>query len=405
VASDGRWAINIPNSGCTGNKLFANILYSHHSYRGAINVVDGARTGFESNFNVLEGIFSTNDGDSILTFNQWKSLGYDANSKVATPAQIFVNPAGDFHLRSASPAINIGQVLTSVKHDFAGVARPDGPSSDAGAYEYVGLAPDADCALSPTSGVVYTRITVSCTDFKSGEIISVRWDGVVFASFTAGSSGAGSVRITAPRSLTGRHLIKAIGDMGTSVPSRGFRIQPSISLSPTGGTVDQQINVVLRGFGAGEVIRLRFRTAPGSSRTVASGIVASSTGTASATFQVPSGAVGQFSIEASGSVGGFASAPFTRILGTAEEPTETPTPSPAATPDLSPTATHTPEPTVTATPSIPDPSATTAPTEVTETPTASPIEPQPLASPTEPTTISPPTGVPTGETPTVSPVE
>ena len=45
VAADGRWAVNIPNDGCTGNQLISNILYSNHSYRGSINVVDGARTG------------------------------------------------------------------------------------------------------------------------------------------------------------------------------------------------------------------------------------------------------------------------------------------------------------------------------------------------------------------------
>ena len=31
VASVGRWAVNIPNDGCTGNRLESNILYSEHS--------------------------------------------------------------------------------------------------------------------------------------------------------------------------------------------------------------------------------------------------------------------------------------------------------------------------------------------------------------------------------------
>jgi parallel beta helix pectate lyase-like protein len=363
VAADGRWAINIPNSGCTGNQLIANILYSNHSYRGAINIVDGARSGFASNYNVLEGVFSTDGGDSILTITQWKALGYDANSRVSTPSALFVNPTSDFHLKPGSPAINVGTTLSSVKTDFDGRARPQGASSDAGAFE---AASPADCRLSPTSGPVYTRVTVTCTGFQSGELATVRWDGALVASFTAGSTGAGKVTFSAPRSVTGRHLVKAVGDKGTSVPSRGFVIAPSLSLSPTGGVIGQKITATMRGFGAGEVVTLRFRTAPGSSRTVARNIVASSTGTASASFLVPSGSVGKYSIEAVGSLGGFASAPFTRIFGTAEIPTATPT------------ATATPSPTATSTPAPPEPTVTDIPPSI-----ATPVDelPEPGGTP------------------------
>jgi hypothetical protein len=358
VAADGRWAINIPNSGCTGNQLVANILYSNHSYRGAINIVDGARSGFASNYNVLEGVFSTNGGDSILSFTQWKALGYDANSRVSTPSALFVNASSDFHLKSGSPAINIGATLSSVKTDFDGKSRPQGASSDAGAFE---SASPADCRLSPTSGPVYTRVTVTCTGFQSGELVSVRWDGAMVVSFMATSTGSGNATFSAPRSVTGRHLVKSVGDKGTSVPSRGFVIAPSVSLSPTGGVIGQQTTATMRGFAAGEVITLRFRISPSSSRTVAKNIVASSTGTASATFLVPNGSVGKYSIEAAGSLGGFASAPFTRIFGTAELPTATPT------------ATATPSPTVTGTPAPPEPTTTEEPA-ASPTPTPAPVE-------------------------------
>ena len=106
VAADGRWAINIPNSGCTGNKIMNNILYSNHSYRGAINLVSGSESGCESDYNVLEGTFTRNDGDSILSFSQWKALGYDTHSKTSDPAALFINPTSNFHLKSGSPAID-----------------------------------------------------------------------------------------------------------------------------------------------------------------------------------------------------------------------------------------------------------------------------------------------------------
>ncbi|HET7056408.1 MAG TPA: right-handed parallel beta-helix repeat-containing protein, partial [Thermomicrobiales bacterium] len=370
IAADGRWAINIPNIGCTGNQLIANILYSNHPYRGAINIVDGARSGFTSNYNVLEGVFSTDGGDTTLTFAQWKALGYDANSKISTPSSLFVNATSDYHLRSGSPAISIGTTLTSVKIDFDGGARPQGASSDAGAFE---AASPADCRLAPTSGVVYSTLTVTCTDFQPDEYVTLTWDRSDIARKRASGGGNATVSFTVPRGVTGRHLVKATGDLGTVVPSRGYRIIPSLTLSPTGGVIGQKISATLRGFAAGEMITLRFRTAPGSSRTVARNIITSSTGTASATFLVPSGSVGTYSIEANGSAGGFASARFTRILGTAEDPTATPTATPTPTNTSTPMP---PESTVTA-----EPTDSPPPTETPDQPSPTVDDPVPAGTP------------------------
>jgi hypothetical protein len=387
VAADGRWAINIPNAGCTGNKIISNILYSNQSYRGSINLAAGAETGFESDYNVLEGVFTRDDGDSILSLSQWRALGYDIHSKTATPAQLFVNSSSDFHLKAGSPAIDAGQTLTSVKHDFDGNVRPMGSSSDAGAYESAATAIKADCTLSPASGVVYSTLTVICKGFKADEYVTLTWDGSDIAKKRATGGGNATIAFDIPRGVTGRHLVKATGDLGTVVPSRGFRIVPSISSSPIGGDTGQTINVTLRGYAAGEVISIRFRTAPGSSRTVASGIVASSTGTASGTFKVPVGPAGTYSIEGVGNLGGFASAVFRRIIGTASEPSPSPTASPTITtvpPDaatatsLPPTSTDEPvKSTATATNQAIAPTMTVVPTEMV-TATAPPIEATPV---------------------------
>lgn len=393
VASDGRWAINIPNDGCTGNKIISNILYSNHGYRGAINVVSGAQSGFESDYNVVEGVFTTNDGDSILSFTQWKALGYDSHSKVSTPSALFINATSNFHLKSGSPAIDAGLTLASVKKDFDGKVRPAGSSSDAGAFEAASTAVKPDCTVAPASGVVYTRITISCVGYKSGEGISVRWDGTQVAVGDVNGDGKATIRFDAPRSVTDRHLIKAVGDQGTTTPSRGFRIVPSILTSPQGGVVGQTINVTLRGYAAGESVTVRFRTAPGSSRTVAT-LVASSTGTASGTFKVPTGPVCSCSVEGTGNAGGFATVKFTRIFGTAENPTATP----IAT--SSPTETATLEPTATATMPIVEPSVTSEPTQPiatvevpTETATPEPSETPTGEAPTEPAEDASPTQV------------
>ena len=46
--------------------------------------------------------------------------------------------AADFHLQRGSPAIDQGVTLSKVTTAFNGVSRPQGGSSDIGAYEYDG---------------------------------------------------------------------------------------------------------------------------------------------------------------------------------------------------------------------------------------------------------------------------
>ena len=58
-----------------------------------------------------------------------------ANTTVANPA--FVNASGgDFHLTAGSPAIGAGVAVSGVVTDYDGVARPQGASSDIGAFEF-----------------------------------------------------------------------------------------------------------------------------------------------------------------------------------------------------------------------------------------------------------------------------
>ena len=57
--------------------------------------------------------FSANGGKTIISLASWQALGYDTHSIIATPAQLFVNPAANgYHLKSGLPAINAGTFLT-----------------------------------------------------------------------------------------------------------------------------------------------------------------------------------------------------------------------------------------------------------------------------------------------------
>lgn len=137
VPADGRWAINIPDLDDTGNKIFNNILFSSHSFRGSILIPTANLAGFESDYNIVVDRFSIDGGNSTINLTAWKALGHDAHSFIATPAQLFVNPnAQDYRLKAGSPAIDAGITLTDVRKDLTGLSRPVGRAFDIGAYEY-----------------------------------------------------------------------------------------------------------------------------------------------------------------------------------------------------------------------------------------------------------------------------
>ncbi len=135
-AADSRWALNI-NSGSTGNTVVNNALYSHHSFRGSITISPDSLAGFKSDYNAVESRFTLDDGDSVLSLDQWRAAtGQDAHSIVAAPNQLFVNAdAGDYHLSATSPALDAGTLTGAPTVDLDGISRPSGAGVDIGAYE------------------------------------------------------------------------------------------------------------------------------------------------------------------------------------------------------------------------------------------------------------------------------
>jgi hypothetical protein len=144
VANDGRWALNI-RDGSTNNTALNNILINDHSFRGAISVWPDSRNGFVSDYNAVISRFTINDGNSVLSLDQWRALAGNENnddhSFVATAAQLFQNAAaGDYRLRENSPARNAGTLNLAPAFDLEGKPRPIGALVDVGAYEFGGAA-------------------------------------------------------------------------------------------------------------------------------------------------------------------------------------------------------------------------------------------------------------------------
>jgi hypothetical protein len=69
-----------------------------------------------------------------ISFSQWQTAPYnmDAGSHFGDP--LFVDPASDLHLQTASPCIDAG-MDTGIAFDYDGTQRPQGGSYDVGAYE------------------------------------------------------------------------------------------------------------------------------------------------------------------------------------------------------------------------------------------------------------------------------
>jgi parallel beta-helix repeat protein len=182
-ASNARWCINIPASSegqpnPAGNVVKNNILYHPSSSRGSITTYSSSASGFESDYNVVVSRFSIDEGSTVISLAQWQGLGYDRNSIVALPDQLFVNAAGsDYHLKSASPAIDAGAALAEVSDDLDGTARPQSTRYDIGCYEAQGSTPIpppiADFSASPSSGAA--PLTVQFTDQSTGASIWA-WD-------------------------------------------------------------------------------------------------------------------------------------------------------------------------------------------------------------------------------------
>jgi len=142
MASDSRWVINIPSSprgraNPTGNIVQNNILYTPRADRGSILTYGTAVPGFVSDNNVVVNKFSANGGKKTLSLTQWQALGYDRRSLVATPADLFVDPANrDYRLKAGSRAIDAGAALAAVTTDLVGTTRPQGSTHDIGCFEW-----------------------------------------------------------------------------------------------------------------------------------------------------------------------------------------------------------------------------------------------------------------------------
>ena len=91
-AQDGRWAINISDEGLVSTISSLTTSFSPRMIgAGSILIPSSGISGFESDYNVIMDRFSADDDNSVISLSEWQGLGYDANSIIAAPHDLFAS--------------------------------------------------------------------------------------------------------------------------------------------------------------------------------------------------------------------------------------------------------------------------------------------------------------------------
>jgi hypothetical protein len=180
-----------------------------------------------------------------------------------------------------------------------------------------------------------------------------------------------------PALVRGTHKVISKGVTSGKQTTDSLSVVPSLAMSPASGPTGTTVRLTIRGFAKGEVITVKWYNTATSTRTLLSGQVATSLGSKTVTFAVPTGTVGSHKVEAVGSKGTKASANFSLRAGSASVAEEAPAGTPTAA------ASTTPEPTVTPSSEATDEPRPTRTPRVTETPESGPT-PAPSEIPATP---------------------
>ena len=108
----------------SGAKVWNNTVYGNKTY--GLQIGPGSSTVVQNNI-----LYSNGRGNYS---NQGSGTTY-ANNLTTDPGFVDAS-SSNFNLRSSSPAINKGVVLSSVPNDYKNISRPRGASHDIGGYEY-----------------------------------------------------------------------------------------------------------------------------------------------------------------------------------------------------------------------------------------------------------------------------
>lgn len=183
MASNSRWALRL--TGLEGAiTIRNNILYNRNNSHGGISCdADADVALIDSDYNVFSAsawAATPDDESTTYTFSQWQSLGQDQHSLTAVVDDLFIDVlAGDYHLQTGSPAIDVGTSLGSFAVDIENAGRPYNGQWDIGAYEF-GASPGVVPAVGASAVIVYpnpwkrgTAAAMNFTGLTTGSMVRI----------------------------------------------------------------------------------------------------------------------------------------------------------------------------------------------------------------------------------------
>jgi hypothetical protein len=178
-------------------------------------------------------------------------------------------------------------------------------------------------SISPTSGVVGTRVTITGAGFDDREDIEISFGSTDMTDEIEGDTetdrdGDFTSYILVPESTEGDHTITV--EVSSDEGEADFTVEPKITISPEDGAVGDSVTVSGTGFGYRKDITITFdntevTTSPASIRTDTDGSFAD------ATFSVPEVGPGTYDVEAEDTSGNSSGATFSITTDVSISPT------------------------------------------------------------------------------------
>jgi hypothetical protein len=157
------------------------------------------------------------------------------------------------------------------------------------------LAAEGLAVVSPARGIVNSTVRYELSDFPADSTIEITWQrtsGAIIAIGTIESdedgTAGGAFRVPATAGGPGQIITFTAGD---TIATATFEVAPRIKVTPATVEAGQTVDVSLRGYAAGESVRIRWRNGAGSFVDVTTATM-SSTGSRNVALIVPAWAPG-----------------------------------------------------------------------------------------------------------------
>jgi hypothetical protein len=212
-----------------------NVFYDNDTAKkGAPNGVAFVTFSGDSSILVTRNLFSSHFGDPDLDPNSASvSAKLDADP-------MFVDPTTfDFHLKPGSPAIDVGEWVTSVDDDFDGVHRPQGKAVDLGAFEWC-AAPcigPGDASVDATADASVDATKDAASDASIDATIDATTDaGVDAGSASGGNDGSSGCSCALPGARVMDDEVALFASIVALAASLAFRRRDRRAVSPRSTT-------------------------------------------------------------------------------------------------------------------------------------------------------------------------